>query len=74
MKVEPWRLVAGGPPGTNRLLVAVTDRPRDPALLAGAAVGPFMLAPDDVDGRRRLQQLLADTAFGAARLDIHELR
>ncbi|MCB1994692.1 MAG: caspase family protein [Burkholderiaceae bacterium] len=69
-----WRLVAGGPPGTNRLLVAVTDRPRDPALLAGAAVGPFMLAPDDVDGRRRLQQLLADTAFGAARLDIHELR
>lgn len=68
-----WRLVAGGPPGTNRLLVAVTDRPRDPALLAGTAAGPFTQPGSDGDGRRRLQQLLADTAFGAARVDIDEV-
>ncbi|RVT51129.1 DUF4384 domain-containing protein [Rubrivivax albus] len=69
-----WRLVAGGPPGTNRLLVAVTDRPRDLALLAGAPAGPFTQAQDDGDGRRRLQRLLADTAFGATTLDVHEVR
>ncbi|MCB1994689.1 MAG: caspase family protein [Rhodoferax sp.] len=69
-----WRLVAGGPPGTNRLLVAVTDRPRAPALLAGTPAGPFTQAPDDGDGRRRLQRLLADTAFGAATVDVDEVR
>lgn len=66
--------MAGGPPGTNRLLVAVTDRPRAPALLAGTPAGPFTQAPDDGDGRRRLQRLLADTAFGAATVDVDEVR
>jgi hypothetical protein len=69
-----WRLVAGGPPGTNRLLVAVTDRPRDPGELAGTPAGPFTQPGDDADGRRRLQRLLADTAFGATHVDIDEVR
>ncbi len=68
-----WRLVAAGPPGRNRLLVAVTDRPRDPALLAARASGPFLLASDDADGRARLHRLLADTAFGATLVDIEEI-
>lgn len=81
-----WRVVAGGPAGRNRLLVAVTDTPRDLAQLAGSAAGPFMAPLTDADGRHRLHRLLSEPprtgeacrdrcsdAFGAALIDIEEI-
>ena len=55
-----WEIVANGPPGRNRLLVMVTDRPRDLTLLRGRPAGPFVQSLLDADGRTRLQWLLAN--------------
>ena len=53
-----WRVKAGGPVGTDRLLVMVSDGPRDLTPLAGNKAGPFVSSLNDADGRARLGALM----------------
>jgi hypothetical protein len=85
-----WELVAGGPPGTETLLVMVTDAPRDLGALAQEKTGPFVKTLLDGDGRARLQWILSNgtpapncgtaraascsDAFGAAILEVEAVR
>ncbi len=55
-----WEVVAGGPAGTETLLVMVTDAPRDLSILAKAKAGPFMKTLLDPEGRSRLQAVLSN--------------
>jgi hypothetical protein len=55
-----WEVVAGGPAGTETLLVMVTDAPRDLSALGQEKAGPFMKTLLDADGRARLQWILAN--------------
>lgn len=55
-----WEIVAGGPAGTEQLLLMVTDAPRDLSSLAAERAGPFMKTLLDGAGRSRLQSLLAN--------------
>ena len=59
-----WDIVAGGPPGTETLLVMVTDAPRDLSSLANEQAGPFMKTLLDEQGRARLQAVLANGTPG----------
>ena len=59
-----WEVVAGGPPGTETLLVMVTDAPRDLSALAKEKAGPFMKTLLDGDGRARLQWILSNGTPG----------
>ena len=59
-----WDIVAGGPPGTETLLVMVTDAPRDLSSLANEKAGPFMKTLLDEQGRARLQAVLANGTPG----------
>lgn len=80
-----WRLQAAGPAGRDRLLVMVSDGPRDlAALQAGGKAGPFARTLLDAQGRARVQWLLGQRsgacaagercgdAFAAALLDLEE--
>jgi hypothetical protein len=85
-----WEVVAGGPPGTETLLVMVTDAPRDLGALAQEKTGPFVKTLLDGDGRARLQWILSNgtpapncgkagaascsDAFGAALLKVETVR
>jgi hypothetical protein len=80
-----WRVVAGGPPGLDRLLVMVTDGPRDWRALRGQRAGPFLAPLLDQRGRSQLQALLGQQAgpcvqgacsdaFASALLDVEEVR
>ena len=85
-----WEVVAGGPPGTETLLVVVTDAPRNLAALAQEKAGPFMKTLLDEEGRARLQWIFSNgtpaqdcgkagasscsDAFGAALLKIQTVR
>jgi hypothetical protein len=53
-----WRVRAGGPAGTNHLLVIVADGPRDLGSLVAAKAGPFVASLNDAEGRARLGALL----------------
>ena len=55
-----WDIVSAGPPGTETLLVMVTDAPRDLRGLAQEKAGPFMKTLLDADGRARLQWVLGN--------------
>lgn len=59
-----WELVAGGPAGTETLLVMVTDAPRDLSALAQEKSGPFMKTLLGGDGRARLQWILSNGTPG----------
>ncbi len=82
-----WQLTAAGPRGTDRVLVMVTDGPRDLVMLGGTQVGPFVKPLTDPDGRSRLQSLLVSNpnagkavcagagcsdAFGSALFSVEE--
>ena len=85
-----WELVAGGPPGTETLLVMVTDAPRDLSGLPGERAGPFVKTLLDEQGRARLQWVLSNgtpaagcgqpgaascsDAFGAVLLQVETVR
>lgn len=56
-----WRVVAGGPAGTDTLLVMVADQPRDLRQLAGQAVGPFVKPLLNGEGQSQLQWLLGQS-------------
>lgn len=62
---DSWRLTAGGPPGTNRVLVVVASTERDVAALPGDTLGPFARSLADANGRTALQWLLANGRGGA---------
>ena len=53
-----WRVKAGGPLGTDNLLVMVTDAPRDLALLSASKAGPFVASLNDANGRAKLGALM----------------
>ncbi|NJS35751.1 MAG: DUF4384 domain-containing protein [Brachymonas sp.] len=57
-----WRVRAGGPAGTNHLLVLVTDGPRDLAKLAANPAnkaGPFVNSLNNAQGRAELGSLMS---------------
>ncbi|MDP3520708.1 MAG: caspase family protein [Hydrogenophaga sp.] len=78
-----WALKAQGPAGTNRLLVLVTDTPRDLKALKVAppdAAAPFTYALNDMAGRAALVDFFTGRgvtgqsgSFGAQLLAIEEL-
>lgn len=52
-----WRIKAGGPEGTNKLLLVVSQSPRDPKLFVpdeASGGGPFTFALSDLAARQRL--------------------
>ena len=53
-----WRVKAGGPAGSNNLLVFVADGPRDLTQLGAGKVGPFSSSLNDAEGRARLGALM----------------
>jgi hypothetical protein len=61
-----WRLKAGGPEGTDSLLVVVTDAPRDTSKLGTSKAGPFMLSLNDAQGRAQLGALLTTSQAGGS--------
>lgn len=58
-----WRVKAGGPVGTDNLLVMVSDGPRDLTQLAATAnapkAGPFVASLNDAAGRAQLGALMS---------------
>ncbi|MBC7436128.1 MAG: DUF4384 domain-containing protein, partial [Bdellovibrionales bacterium] len=59
-----WRVRAGGPAGTDNLLILVTDGPRDFSQMAANKAGPFVASLNDAGGRAKLGALM--TASRAA--------
>ena len=62
-----WRVKAGGPAGTDSLLVIVADGPRDLGALAGSAgavkAGPFVTSFNDAGGRAQLGALMGNSRW-----------
>jgi hypothetical protein len=56
-----WRVKAGGPVGTDNLLVMVADAPRDLTTLASNKAGPFVSSFNDVQGRAKLGALMTSS-------------
>jgi hypothetical protein len=65
-----WAVEARGPVGTNRLLVLVSDAPRDFSALGTATPGVFQTWPATPQAARGLLQ--GASAFGAALVAVHE--
>ncbi len=61
-----WRVKAGGPVGTDNLLVMVADGPRDLAALAANKAGPFVTSLNDAQGRAKLGALMTNSQMGAS--------
>ena len=59
-----WEVVAGGPAGTETLLLMVTDAPRDLSALGQEKAGPFMKTLLDAQGRAVLQWVLSNGTPG----------
>ena len=56
-----WRVKAGGPEGTDNLLVMVADAPRDLTTLASNKAGPFVSSFNDAQGRAKLGALMTSS-------------
>lgn len=56
---DNWRVKAGGPAGTNNLLVLVADGPRDLGQLSASKAGPFVMSLNDSEGRAKLGALMS---------------
>ena len=61
-----WRVKAGGPAGTDNLLVVVTDAPRDTSKLGASKAGPFVMSLNDANGRAQLGALLTTSQAGGS--------
>lgn len=61
-----WRVKAGGPVGTDNLLVIVADGPRDLTALAASKAGPFVSSLNDAQGRAKLGALMTNSQMGAS--------
>jgi hypothetical protein len=60
-----WSVTAGGPPGTDHLLVMVADGPRDLGALATQKEGPFVTSLNDAQGRAKLGALMSMSQSGS---------
>lgn len=60
-----WKVRAGGPEGTDQLLVVVSDGPRDLTALAKNKAGPFTASLNNADGRAELGSLLTNSEAGS---------
>lgn len=63
---ESWAITAQGPAGTDQLLVAVTDTPRDLKLLGKKKDGPFLQSLTDQAGRVDLHWLIGTSSNRAS--------
>lgn len=64
-----WGVNAAGPPGTDQLVVIVTETARDLSVLPSAvtsAENPFTLTPADIGGRRQLVDFVIGTGVSGA--------
>jgi hypothetical protein len=61
-----WQVKAGGPAGTDNLLVMVSDAPRDLRALAQNKSGPFVKALNDARGRAQLGALMTASQSGGS--------
>ena len=64
-----WGVNAAGPPGTDQLLVIVTETARDLSVLPSALTStenPFTLTPADIGGRRQLVDFVIGTGVSGA--------
>lgn len=77
-----WEVTAGGPAGTNRMLVVVSQSPRDPKVFVptDGGGGAFTFAVADLAGRNRLMDFFLgkgvkgrSVSMSAALLDIKEI-
>jgi hypothetical protein len=77
-----WEVTAGGPPGTNRMLVVVSQSPRDPKVFVptDGGGGAFTFAVADLAGRNRLMDFFLgkgvkgrSASMSAALVDIKEI-
>ena len=77
-----WGVVAGGPPGTDHVLVLVTDNPRDLSVLSSNAANPeapYTFKAADAGGRRELinfvigEGVRGSPRFAAAWLKVEEV-
>ena len=77
-----WGVVAGGPPGTDHVLVLVTDNPRDLSVLSSNAANPeapYTFKAADTGGRRELinfvigEGVRGSPRFAAAWLKVEEV-
>ena len=77
-----WEVTAGGPPGTNRMLVVVSQSPRDPKVFVptDGGGGAFTFAVADLAGRNRLMDFFLgkgvkgrSASMSAALIDIKEI-
>jgi hypothetical protein len=63
---EHWAISAQGPAGKDRILVVVTESPRDLNMLKAERNGPFLQSLADQTGRANLQWLVGTSGTGAA--------
>jgi hypothetical protein len=77
-----WRIKAGGPEGTNKLLLVVSQSPRDPKLFVpdeASGGGPFTFALSDLAARQRLidffvgRGVKGNARMAASMLEIREV-
>ncbi|MBU3671031.1 MAG: DUF4384 domain-containing protein [Sinobacteraceae bacterium] len=78
-----WGVVAGGPPGTDHVLVLVTDNPRDLSVLSSNTANPeapYTFKAADAGGRRELinfvigEGVRGSPRFAAAWLKVEEVQ
>jgi Caspase domain/Domain of unknown function (DUF4384)/Bacterial SH3 domain len=60
-----WKVRAGGPEGTDQVLIVVSDGPRDLTALAKSKAGPFTASLNNADGRAQLGALLTNSEAGS---------
>ncbi|WP_168224650.1 caspase family protein [Rhodoferax aquaticus] len=61
-----WRVSAGGPVGTDHVMVMVTDAPREISTLAANKAGPFVSSLNDATGRAQLGALMSTSRLGTS--------
>jgi hypothetical protein len=77
-----WKVAAGGPAGTDRMLFVVSPTPRDPQVFAAASSGggPYTYSVANLKSRQRLIDFFIgkgvrgrNAALGAALVDVEEI-
>lgn len=62
-----WQITAQGPAGIDRMLVVVSESPRDLASLGAEKIGPFLQTLTNQDGRANLQWLIGSSMYQASK-------
>ncbi|MGZ5818968.1 MAG: DUF4384 domain-containing protein [Burkholderiaceae bacterium] len=69
---KAWEVTAQGPSGTDKMLVVVTESPRNLIELGKNKAGPFVTMPTDTEGRHNLQWLLGTSTNPASSACRHD--